>query len=323
MNAGRLEAASIVQDARTGALVALAASQPSKLDVTTQVLPLSLSKLLLAASWWDHGQPDSRFQCHRAGNAQPAKTEQMSVHDMLVTGCDLPGKQMAVALRRALGTTAVLSDFKRFGFGPRTKSSRDETFWVELDPTWRTRLIPAPAYNSLSAGLDDKEWQDALSLGETHIIVTLLHVSRFLQAVGNGGTMLPPVAVSEQPTTLMQKSRAPHWLRGNALRIMEESTALRLQAAMLEVVQHGSATTIAHSLQGTGWQIGGKTGTGPGTVGPEADGWFAGLIFDPQGKARFTVATFVRHGGPGRGNAANISAELARYIIGETTAASR
>jgi cell division protein FtsI/penicillin-binding protein 2 len=104
---------------------------------------------------------------------------------------------------------------------------------------------------------------------------------------------------------------------------MEESTALRLQAAMLEVVQHGSATTIAHSLQGTGWQIGGKTGTGPGTVGPEADGWFAGLIFDPQGKARFTVATFVRHGGPGRGNAANISAELARYIIGETTAASR
>jgi cell division protein FtsI/penicillin-binding protein 2 len=322
MNAARLEAASVVQDVSTGTLVALAASQPSKLDVTTQVLPLSLAKLLLAASWWDHGQPDARFECYRAGNAQPAKTEQMTVHDMLVTGCDLPGKQMAVALRRALGTTAVLRDLKRFGFGPRTKSSIDETFWLELDPTWRTRLIPAPAYNSLTAGLNDKEWQDALSLGETHIMVTLLHVSRFLQAVGNSGTMLPPVAVSEQATELMQNSRAPQRLRGNALGIMQESTALRLQAAMREVVQRGSATTITRSLQGTGWQIGGKTGTGPGTVGPESDGWFAGLIFDPQGKARFTVATFVRHGGPGRGNAANISAELARYIIGESTAAS-
>jgi hypothetical protein len=33
-------------------------------------------------------------------------------------------------------------------------------------------------------------------------------------------------------------------------------------------------------------------------------GWFAGLVFDSSGKARFTVATFVRHGGPGGDNAA-------------------
>jgi hypothetical protein len=57
--------------------------------------------------------------------------------------------------------------------------------------------------------------------------------------------------------------------------------------------------------------------------GSQLDGWFAGLIFDSQGEARFTVATFVRHGGTGGGNAAKISAELARYIIGEKTAISR
>jgi hypothetical protein len=40
------------------------------------------------------------------------------------------------------------------------------------------------------------------------------------------------------------------------------------------------------------------------------------LIFDPQGKARFTVVTFVKHGGFGGGNAARISAELALFLSG-------
>lgn len=52
---------------------------------------------------------------------------------------------------------------------------------------------------------------------------------------------------------------------------------------------------------------------------PAYDGWFAGLVFDPQGKARFTVATYVRHGGRGGENAAIISAQLARYLIEPVT----
>jgi cell division protein FtsI/penicillin-binding protein 2 len=86
---------------------------------------------------------------------------------------------------------------------------------------------------------------------------------------------------------------------------------------MLDAVRRGTAKSIAASLEGTGWQVGGKTGTGPGPapIGPESDGWFAGLIFDPRGRARFTVATFVRHGGTGGGNAAKVSAELARHVI--------
>jgi len=38
------------------------------------------------------------------------------------------------------------------------------------------------------------------------------------------------------------------------------------------------------------------------------------LIFDPQGKARFTVVTFVKQGGPGGGNAARISAEMGHFL---------
>jgi cell division protein FtsI/penicillin-binding protein 2 len=327
MNAGNFEAVTVVQDVRTGALVAFAASQPSRLDAGTQVLSLSLVKLLLAASWWDNRLPRSSFESTRGTpDAQnPAYRPRVTVHEMLVGGSDSAGRQMAVALRKAVGAETVIRDFKRYGFGARTGSTRDETFWTELAPVWAARLTPALAHISLSAETKDAEWADTLSIGETNIGVTPLHVSRFLQAVGNGGVMLSPAAREMQSTSSVESSHASRVKTSKPIRVMRESTALRLQSAMRDVVARGTAKAIAKTLSDTGWQIGGKTGTGPGPapIGPQSDGWFAGLIFDPQGQARFTVATFVRHGGTGGGNAAKISAELARYIIGANVAASR
>jgi hypothetical protein len=317
MSARDLEAATLVLDVQTGALVAFAARPGSSvsgkgvepLKVTTPVLPLSLTKLFLVASWWDRGLPERSFDCIRS--AAPEKTEPMTIPEMIVIGCDLPAKQMAVALRKKVGAEAVLADLERFGFGPRTKSSRDDSFWAALAPEWRDTLVPAASHTLLSAKMKDSEWADTFSLGETNFVVTILHVSRFLQAVGNNGMLLPPVAWKEGGDTPASKTAV------TARRIIQEKTAMRLQAAMRDVVQRGSAQTIAHELDGTGWQIGGKTGTGPGlgSSGPPYDGWFAGLVFDPRGKARFTVATYVRHGGKGGENAAMISAQLARYLV--------
>ena len=321
MNASRLKAVTVVQDVRTGALVAFAASQPSEVDVTTPVSPLSLSKLLLAASWWDNRQPDSSFDSTRGTpNAQnPAYRSRVTVHEMLVGGSDSAGRQVAVALRKSVGTKTVIEDFRRYGFGGRTGLSQDGKYWGELAPVWKTRLAPAPAYVSLSNEINDTEWAEALSIGETNIKVTALHVSRFLQAVGNDGVMLPPKAKEERSTHSAPKSLMSRQELNNSIRVIEQGTALRLQSAMRDAVERGTAKSIAKALEDTGWQIGGKTGSGPALLpkGDLVDGWFAGLIFDPQGNARFTVATFVRGGGYGGENAAKISAELARYIIGE------
>jgi cell division protein FtsI/penicillin-binding protein 2 len=316
MNARNLEAATAVFDVETGALIAFAATPGSTrkdvepLKVTAPVAPLSLTKLFLAASWWDRTLPDRTFDCTRS--ATPNKHEPMTIPEMIVIGCDLPAKQMAVALRKEVGTEEVLADLERFGFAARSKSPRDDSFWTELAPEWRETLMPAAACTLLNAKTRDSDWADALSLGETNFVVTILHISRFLQAVGNNGILLPPVARREIESPV--SNAAPQ-----SRRIMKESTAARLQTAMQDVVQRGSAQAIAHTLDGTDWQIGGKTGTGPGlgSKGPPYDGWFAGLIFDPTGKARFTVATYVRHGGLGGENAAIISAQLARYLIGK------
>lgn len=318
IRARQLDAITVVQDVRTGALVAFATSHPSEVDITTAISPLSLSKLFLSASWWDNRQPDSSFESTRGSpNAtNPAYRSRVTIHEMLVGGSDSAGRQAAVALRKSVGTKKVLEDFVRYGLRQRTDLSSNDKFWGELAPVWKGHLTPAPAYVSLTEETKDDEWAETMSLGETNMSVTALEISRFLQAVGNGGVVLTPTAIEEQSGFSETRSNVARELK-NPIRMMDESTARRLQSAMRDTVQRGTATRIAKTLTDTGWQIGGKTGSGPALLPKrdQVDGWFAGLIFDPVGKARFTVATFVRSGGPGGENAAQISAAVARYLI--------
>jgi Penicillin binding protein transpeptidase domain len=309
MRAANLEAITVVQDVKTGSLVAFAASVPEKLDMTTAVLPLSTVKLMVAAMWWDH---------EKASRLKLENSEQL-LADSLVSGNDNAGRRLASALRDAIGTEAFLKELERYGFPARTNGSagnKDEAFWAELAPRWKERLTPALANHSLGRETSPKDWEDTLSLGEERLVVTALHLSRFLQAVGNGGVMLPAVARDE--------GRAGSTIP-SPTRVMSEEAALKLQAVMRGAVERGTAKSAAPILAGSGWTMGGKTGTGPepGTraAGPDSDGWFAGLIFDPQGKARFTIATFVKHGGLGGGNGARISAELALFLSGAQSSA--
>jgi cell division protein FtsI/penicillin-binding protein 2 len=314
MKAGNFEAFTVVQNVHTGALIAFAASQPEKLDVNSQVLPLSVVKLLLAASWWDNAQPNTQFDSYRgATDTRKPKERMVTIHEMLVGGSDNAGRLAARALRKSVGTDTVLRDLNRYGFGNGTDFQPVGGFWKELAGQYENRLTLMPGLVLLNNSTSDTTWADTLSLGETNFKVTGLQISRFLQAIGNNGVMLQPVS----------RDRASgKYSGGGAIRVMKADTARQLQRAMRDTVQRGTARSIANALADSGWTMGGKTGTGPGPapIGPQSDGWFAGLVFDPQGHAQFTVATFVRHGGTGGGNAARISAELARHLIGSASA---
>jgi beta-lactamase class A len=303
MNRENLEAITVAHDVQTGSLVAFAASHPDKLNVTSLLLPLSTVKLMLAASWWDHAERDDAFS---------NRNEWMRVAKMIVSGSDDIGRGIASDLRKAIGTKAVLNDLERYGFPFLSSGAGTDTgFWAELAPEWKEKLVPSASYHSLSADTAERDWEDTLSIGEARFKVTALSLSRFLQAIGNNGLMLPARARAEAspPGDASEDAK-------KSVRVMQESTAVKLQKAMRAVVERGTAKGIAEALRSSGWQIGGKTGTGPGpqALGPHSDGWFAGLIFDPEGSPRFTVATFVRHGGLGGGKAAQVSAELARFL---------
>lgn len=313
VRAGKLVATTVVQEVNTGSLVAFAASEPEKLDVTTAVLPLSTVKLMVAASWWDHKQPEE---------PELPGGPKMSVTEMIETGNDNAGRRMASALRQRIGTQAFLQDLEHYGFRAApgaTGPGKDESFWAEIPSRWKERLRPAMAYHSLGESTPPKGWEDTLSLGEERFVVTALHLSRFLQAAGNAGMMLPAVArTGDEKSADSPGPGSTIPARGKPVRVMSAAAALKLQVAMRAVVERGTAKSALPILLETGWSMGGKTGTGPGpeSPGPNSDGWFAGLIFDPEGKPRFTVATFVKHGGLGGGNAARVSAELARFLSG-------
>jgi hypothetical protein len=303
MKQSNLEAIIVMQVVQTGRLIAFAASDPAKLDVTTALLPLSPVKLMAAAAWLEHD------------GAGQSESEQL-LADSIVNGNDNAGRTIASAVRRAAGTEKVLEDLARYGFPARENggAKMDAGFWAELAPRWKTTLVPAASYHSLGKDTTDKDWEDTLSLGEERFIATALHLSRFLQAMGNGGMMVAPVARDEE-------AKEQPGSTNPATRVISEAAALKLQEVMRGTVERGTAKSAKPILAPTGWTMGGKTGTGPDpgskTAGPGSDGCFAGLIFDPDGKARFTVVSFVKHGGLGGGNAARISAELARYLIGK------
>lgn len=296
-----LHAVTVMQEVHTGSLVMFAASDPAAFDVNTSVPPLSPVKLMLAASYWDHKLPD------------PFSSRGVSVSQMIVNGDDNAERRIARALRKAIGTQAVLRDLDRYGFPSGALAERNApTFWAELPPQWKDRLTPAPTGVAMNGQTSIKDWEDTLSLGEQRFTMTPLSLSRFLQAIGNDGVMVQPTVRASEDAPSSASNAIP-----KATRIMEKTTALKMQAAMRGVVEGGTAKSAAPILAETRWQIGGKTGTGPGPnpPGPESDGCFAGLIFDPGGVARFTVVTFVKHGGFGGGNAARISAELGRFVV--------
>ena len=293
MMSRHVTAASVVQDVATGAVVVAVASSPDSLDVGTEVLPLSVVKVFLAASWWDNVTGSTA-----------------DVSEILITGSDSAGRRLAATLRKRVGAAKVISDLERYGFA---RDSEESAF--DVAPEWAAKLHSPPAKLDLADSGDD-DWNSALSIGESRMTMSTIQVSRFLQAIGNGGVRC---AVSARHAT---SGAATHPYEGckSPVRIIRAETSRQIIAAMTEAVQRGSARTIAEALSKTGWTIGGKTGTGgrPGKPLSEQDGWFAGLILDRRGTPRFTVATFVSGGGLGAGHAAQISAEIGKLLIAST-----
>ncbi len=79
------------------------------------------------------------------------------------------------------------------------------------------------------------------------------------------------------------------------------------------VVERGTGTAVTPHIRGTGWTMGGKTGTAEVANRPD-NGWFAGLILDPERQPRYTVVAFLLGGGPGGRLPAGIGAGMTRFF---------
>lgn len=315
------EGAVVVLDVQTGALVAYASTggpDDPPLGLQEYAAPGSIWKLALAALWWESGVPDRDMGCQSQIQVTPRSvihnSEGFSIPsvnaptEMLVYSCNTTAVRMALDLRERLGETAFQEAYRRFGVIPyasgEAPSGFQLDFWRTESESWRRRMSPPPARLRLNPETSTQEWAQ-LAIGQGPIDVTPVHMARFISAIGNGGVMVDPTIEVE----LAQD--AP---RGR--RVMSTETAGKLLGAMVRVVDHGTARSTAPVLEGLTWDMAGKTGTAQ--VAREADnGWFAGLILDPEGRPRYSVIAFLIGGGPGGRMPAGIGAGMTRYFAAQ------
>jgi cell division protein FtsI/penicillin-binding protein 2 len=317
LSATGLNGAVIVQDVQTGALVAYAATgraEDPPFGIKRYAPPGSVFKLAVAALWWENDLPDTRMPCPpyiQTGNARIRNFESREYASisvptgMLRVSCNTAAVRMALEMRQQLGAEAFRDAWQRFGFvtyssGP--PSASEEEFWNTGNPAWARRMTPPPVRVRFAPRFTAHEWGQ-ISIGQGPVDVTPLAISRFLQAIGNNGVMLPPTLEWKQ----LEK-------RGEGRRIMKESTSQKLQQAMLTVVDSGSAVAAGPRFAGTGWDLGGKTGTADVANAPRPDAWFAGLMYGPDGRARYTIVVYLQRGGQGGRIAAPIAGEMTKFM---------
>jgi hypothetical protein len=196
-SANHLTGAMVVQDIPTGAvIVSLSSGFP------TPVLPLSAAKLFVAAAYLEN-----RAKLPAAFAADP--------HALIAYGMDLPGKQMALGLRHALGSAAVIDELARFGVPPCSNTRQTDC-------------------QSLSPKDSDAQWANALSLGETEFRVTPMALARFLRIVGSGG------AIAGSPRVM--RDDTAHALRAAMIDTVRIGTASGIRGRLGALGQIGGKT---------------------------------------------------------------------------------
>jgi hypothetical protein len=307
----------VVQEVETGAVVAYAATGAPgdpPLGLKRYSPPGSVFKLALAAVWYEHGMPENiRIACPAeirvssratiANYGREGRADVIGPTGMLIPSCNTAAVWMALHMREQIGSEPFVEAYRRFGFTPYEETAPTDSiadFWLTDSEAWATRMSPAPSRIQISPQTGDDEWAQ-LAIGQGPIDVTVLGVSRFIQGIANDGVMRQPRFEFD----LVDDGRGE--------RIMSEATALRLQRDMLAVVESGTGRSAGEIVAGTGWSIGGKTGTAQ-VAGRPDNGWFAAILFSPDGEPRYTIVSFLEGGGPGGGAPAAIAGQVAREL---------
>jgi beta-lactamase regulating signal transducer with metallopeptidase domain len=293
----------VVQDVGTGAVLVLAEAGGTPL--TEPVLPASLWKLAVAAVWWERGWGSEEGACPaslrvgaatvRNGGRSPARM--VLPEGMLVHSCNTAAVAMVQRLGRDGGAARLARELGALGF-PVAGAAPAGEFWASTSPAFRARMAPGAAAVPVGGAPEELA---ALALATSSVRLSPLHLSRFLQAVGNDGVMRAPTVEAALAG------------RGPGTQVMSPGTAARLRGAMLRTVEAGTARAAAGSQPG-GWRLGGKTGTLRTGPAPRPDGWFAGLVVDPSGRARYTVLVHLEGGGPGGEAPTRMAARIARTL---------
>ncbi|GAU08679.1 penicillin-binding protein 2 [Desulfoplanes formicivorans] len=279
--------------------------------------PGSVFKLVMAAcGLQQHAvRPEDRVFCpgsYRLGNRvfRCWKRQGHGFVDMkraLVESCDVYFYQLG----ESLGIEQISAFAKRCGFGKATGISL---------PHEKNGLIPDRAWKWKRYG---RSWQKGetlnVSIGQGSVLVTPLQVAVYLSALVNGGRLVRPNLLKEEP--VLSNGQLP----------FGDMTRQRILDAMIATVEDPHGT--ARRLKMKGCRIGGKTGTAqvvnlqekyekketheiPYQMRDHA--WMAS--FGMCRSKKYVVVALVEHGGHGGSDAGPVVRTVYEYLFAGKTA---
>jgi penicillin-binding protein A len=191
-----------------------------------------------------------------------------------------------------------LADYaQRFGFGSE----------IPFDlPVAISQLNADPSFLSSQAALA------VTAFGQGEIQSTPMQMALVADAIANGGKMMTPYMVQEitdQSGKTLSTHSPAEWKAP-----INPDTASKMQAIMINSVQHGYASTA----QIPGYVVGGKTGTAEVGGNKQPNSWFIGFAgkTDPE----YVVAVVVENGGEGGAVALPIGRQLLQTALQLTPA---
>ncbi|MGH3134116.1 MAG: peptidoglycan D,D-transpeptidase FtsI family protein [Gaiellaceae bacterium] len=206
---------------------------------------------------------------------------------------------------KALGAKRILDTAKRFGFYERPPL---ETPADEREPSGlyeRGRLYYPKVDTDVDAG--------RMAFGQERMVVTPLQMAMVAGAIGAGGRLMEPQAVSRivAPRGKIVLRQRPALVRQAVSRDTADAVARMMRLA----VQGGTGT----AAQISGYSVGGKTGTGETGVPGSNTTWFIAFAGrDEESPAEVAIAVVLENqSGTGGATAAPIARAVMEAILSQ------
>jgi peptidoglycan glycosyltransferase len=343
---GAKNAAAVVIDPSTGALLAMAStpsydpnplashdgqaaldafnqldgnkSQPLINRATQQTFPPgSTMKVLISATALATGQYNTQTVIPAGPSYTPIQGGGFTIHNAEASICPNPTITLIEALTEScntgfaqlgvkLGSSQIKQMAQAFGF-------EDNGLSLTRDNQPNPMTVAASHTGDMTGtnGQDDPNEVAQSSIGQLNVRMTPMEGALIAATVANGGKQMRPYLIDklQAPDLSTSYNAQPKTLRTP----INGSAAGQLQQMMESVVQNGTGKRAVID----GFQVGGKTGTAQNSEDDGDHGWFIGFVMKGN-QPIAAVAVFLQNAGTGgSANATSIAGDIMKSVIAE------
>ena len=230
-----------------------------------------------------------------------------TLFDILAVSCNSAFARMGA---ETIGPDAMIAEAEDFGFGLVPPLDLPQGVRSVFPDGFGRRLRDGAEPGSAGVYENTPGLAQA-AIGQGNVSATPLQMALVAAAVANGGTIMTPHVMSEirdRGGEVMDRFGDRPWREATTA-----STATTMRAAMIGVVENGTASALAIG----GREVGGKTGTAQlGTSPPKSHAWIIAFAGDPGRPPEVVVSVIVEgQDGASEQTGGRVAAPIARAVL--------